>query len=178
MWTDKEIDNVIYLSLSNSVGGSIILRDNLFTGENQRAGEFGHMTLVKGGLPCYCGKKGCVDAYCSAQVLSRHSDENLSKFFEILKGGEDNGIKLVWEQYLSWLATVINSLVTAFDCRIILGGYLGEYLDEWADKIRKMVAELSTFMGNENYVSICKFKRDSAAVGAALLYVRKFIFEI
>lgn len=178
MGIGKRRQNMIYLSLSNSVGGAIILDGQLVAGESQRAGEFGHMTLVKGGLPCYCGRHGCVDAYCAVNTLSRHTEGNLQLFFERLEGGNDQSLHALWDQYLHWLAATVNTLLTAFDCRIILGGYLGEYLDRYLEILRGMVAEISTFAGAENYISVCRLKRDSAAVGAALLHIQRFIEQI
>lgn len=50
--------SLVYLSLSNSVGGAILTGGALYGGDHLRAGEFGHNTLVPDGRPCYCGKKG------------------------------------------------------------------------------------------------------------------------
>ena len=61
--------NAIYLSLNQTLGGAFCIRGNLFSGENQKAGEFGHMILVPQGRKCYCGKSGCADAYCAAGAL-------------------------------------------------------------------------------------------------------------
>jgi predicted NBD/HSP70 family sugar kinase len=177
MWIRKNHNNAVYLSLSNAVGGAILLNDALYTGENQRGGEFGHMTLVRDGLPCYCGRKGCVDAYCSALVLSRHTGGNIGLFFEKLKGG-DKSLQAVWEQYLSYLTTVINNLLASFDCTVILGGYLGEYLEGYIGDIRQSVAGVTTFLGNEDYITSCAYKREASAVGAALLFVRPFINQL
>jgi len=177
IWSDRKNKNAVYLSLSNSVGGAVLLDEDLYYGKNQRAGEFGHMTLVSNGLPCYCGRKGCVDSYCSAQALSQHAGGNLRNFFERLKNGEEN-LRIVWQQYLGWLAVVINNLTISFDCNVILGGYLGEYLDEYLDDLRDMVLEMTTFAGNETYVSVCKYKQNAAAVGAALQFIRPFIENV
>ena len=77
--------NLIYLSLSNSVGGAILTDGSLYMGNHLRAGEFGHNTLVPGGRQCYCGKEGCLDAYCSAHLLSEQADGNLAAFFDGLR---------------------------------------------------------------------------------------------
>jgi predicted NBD/HSP70 family sugar kinase len=174
MWKHKDESNAVYLSLSDTVGGAILLHDELYLGENQRGGEFGHMTMVQNGLPCYCGKKGCMDAYCSALTLSRFTGGNLGLFFERLNAG-DKGIIAIWDQYMSHLAVALNNLIVSFDCKVILGGYLGEYLEEYVDELRRLVAKLTTFSGNEDYITACTYKREAAAVGAALLYVRPFI---
>jgi predicted NBD/HSP70 family sugar kinase/biotin operon repressor len=177
LWRHKYRTNAVYLSLSDSVGGAILFRNELYPGENQRGGEFGHTTLVRDGLPCYCGQKGCMDAYCSALVLSRHTGGNLALFFERLKAG-DRDLRMVWEQYLSYLTVALNSLTASFDCDIILGGYMGEYLEDYIDDLRKSLARVTTFLGNEDYITPCTYKKEAAAIGAALLYVSPFIKQL
>jgi predicted NBD/HSP70 family sugar kinase len=177
LWQHKYRTNAVYLSLSDSVGGAILFHNELYRGENQRGGEFGHTTLVQDGLPCYCGRRGCMDAYCSALVLSRHTGGNLALFFERLKAG-DPALRGVWEQYLSYLTVALNNLTVSFDCDIILGGYLGEYLEGYMDELRKSLAQVTTFLGNEDYITPCTYKKEAAAVGAALLYISPFIKQL
>jgi predicted NBD/HSP70 family sugar kinase/plasmid maintenance system antidote protein VapI len=174
MWKNKSQNNAVYLSLSNTVGGSILPHNELYLGENQRAGEFGHMTLIRDGLPCYCGQKGCVDAYCSAQLLSNHTGGNLGLFFEKLKNG-DTKLQSVWKEYSANLATVLNNLAVSFDCNVILGGYMGEYLAGYIDEIRSSVSQLTSFSGIEDYIVPCTYEKEAAAVGAALIHIRSFI---
>ncbi|MDR2786595.1 MAG: ROK family protein [Treponema sp.] len=174
MWIHKDRANAVYLSLSDTVGGAILLHGELYLGENQRGGEFGHATLFHDGLPCYCGQRGCVDAYCSALTLSRHTGGNLAQFFEELKAGNEK-LLTAWGQYKSHLAMILNNLVVSFDCNIILGGYLGEYLEGHIGELRAAVAERTTFSGTEDYITACTYKKEAAAVGAALLYIRPFI---
>jgi predicted NBD/HSP70 family sugar kinase len=64
--------------------------------------------------------------------ISGHTGGNPTLFFERLQGG-DKTLEAVWVQYLSYLAWTINNLITAFDCTVILGGYLGEYQFTQAD---------------------------------------------
>jgi predicted NBD/HSP70 family sugar kinase len=118
-----------------------------------------------------------VDAYCSARVLSGHTGGNLAHFFERLQGG-DKTLEAAWVQYLSYLAWTINNLITAFDCTVILGGYLGEYLEPYIDELRGRVADLTTFPGSEVFISPCVYKKEAAAVGAALMFIRPFIKQI
>jgi predicted NBD/HSP70 family sugar kinase len=177
MWKHKYRTDAVFLSLSDTVGGAILLHNELYLGENQRGGEFGHMTLVQDGLPCYCGQKGCMDAYCSALVLSRHTGGSLELFFKKLAEG-DKALLAVWEQYLSFLTMAVNNLLVSFDCSLILGGYLGEYLEGYIDDLRKSTMKISTFTGNEDYITACSYRKEAAAVGAALFFVRPFIKQL
>ena len=116
-----------YLSLSNTVGGAIFHDGNLLPGDAFRCGEAGHMTLIPDGKPCYCGKTGCVDAYCSARLLSDLSGGRLEDFFLGLQQNNPD-YRSVWDTYLKHLAVVINNLHMILDYDIVLGGYVGSFL--------------------------------------------------
>ena len=64
-------DSLVYLSLSNSVGGAILLGGRLYEGENRRAGEFGHTIVEPQGRPCPCGNLGCLEQYASETAILR-----------------------------------------------------------------------------------------------------------
>lgn len=167
----------VYLSLSNSVGGAILNGGAPYTGDHLRAGEFGHTTLVPGGRLCYCGKEGCLDAYCAARVLSDHTDGKLADFFDRLRTGEPQ-LQQVWQEYLQYLAVAVNNLHMSFDCDVIVGGYVGSYLEEFGGSLRAMLEERNTFQQDASYLKFCRYKLEAAAVGAALVQVEEFIQEL
>jgi predicted NBD/HSP70 family sugar kinase len=176
-WNKEAHESSVYLFLSDSVGGAILLENKLYQGEDQRGGEFGHITIERGGRRCYCGKKGCLDSYCSASVLSDLTDGNLADFFKLLKEGNPK-IKTAWENYLDYLATAVNNLRMSFDCSVIIGGYVGAYIEDYIDDLMKRAAELNTFEEDGNYIKACCYRTEAAAVGAALLHIAPFIDQI
>lgn len=177
LWGEESTQDVVYLSLNNSVGGAIITGKNIYNGANQRGGEFGHMTIVPGGNTCYCGQKGCVDAYCSAKILSDSTNGKIADFFKLLHAGSSLQ-KTLWAEYLKHLVVTINNLRMLYDCNVILGGYAGAYMDEYIDEIRALVAKRNTFEKDGSYVHVCKYKLEATAVGAALQHVEIFIDNI
>ncbi|RQW12497.1 ROK family transcriptional regulator [Paenibacillus rhizophilus] len=177
LWNTEAVKNAVYLSLSNTVGGSILLDNRLYPGDNQRSSEFGHMTLELNGRTCYCGKRGCLDAYCSASVLSNGTDEGLYDFFDLLKKGGKKQEKM-WKEYLSYLAVAVNNLRMLFDCDVILGGYIGAYIEEYVDELRLLAAEGNTFEPDGSYLKVCRNKREAAAVGVALLHIERFLSQV
>ncbi|MEA3485652.1 MAG: ROK family protein, partial [Candidatus Aerophobetes bacterium] len=62
----KNIDNLVLLTLGTGIGGGIIANGEILHGSCDIAGEIGHMIVHEGGLPCRCGRKGCLEAYASA----------------------------------------------------------------------------------------------------------------
>ncbi|HEY5586737.1 MAG TPA: ROK family transcriptional regulator [Ruminiclostridium sp.] len=177
IWGDETAENIAYLSLNNSVGGSIIIGSTIYNGQNHRGAEFGHMTIVPQGRMCYCGQKGCVDAYCSAKILSESTNGNIAEFFRLLKLNAEPQ-KSIWDEYVSYLVIVINNLRMLFDCNVILGGYAGPYMEEYIEQLRELVSKYNTFEMDGDYLHVCKYKLETSAIGAALFHVDQFIKNV
>ena len=166
-----------YLSLSNTVGGAIFSKNELMQGKNFRCGEVGHMTIVADGESCYCGKKGCLDAYCAAGRLSAAADGKLEQFFERLDKKETEA-EQIWDSYTDYLAIAVNNIHMVLDCDVILGGYVGSYMGTHVQDIWNKVAERNTFGEKESYVRACNYKVAAAALGAALKMIEAFVSQI
>ena len=78
----EEKASIAYLSLENGVGGAVLLAGAPYDGLNGRSGEFGHLCVEPGGLPCKCGKRGCLEAYCSTARISDDLGITLEDFFD------------------------------------------------------------------------------------------------
>ena len=168
-----EADDAVYLSLSNTVGGAVYMNGSVHMGDNFRTGEFGHMVLVPGGRRCYCGKQGCMDAYCSAAALCRERWEQLEDFFEALNK-RDQQAQRVWEEYLDNLALAVANLRMAFDCDIVLGGYVGSWLAEYRGILEEKLARWNLFDQDGSYLRFGKREKEAAAMGAARRLMEEF----
>lgn len=173
----EETEPFFYLSLSNTVGGAVYYDGHLMQGKESRCGEVGHMTVVPDGRVCYCGKSGCLDAYCSAQCLSDLTDKKPENFFFGLRQGEKK-LADAWDEYTKYLSIAVNNIHMVLDCDIVLGGYVGSCLDEYIGEIRKKVSERNTFSEDGSFVKPCKFKVGAAALGAALQVIEIFIEQV
>ena len=169
---------VFYLMLSNSVGGAEIYNGSIILGDNYRAGEIGHVKIVqKRGKTCYCGQKGCVNAYCSARNLSDLTNGMLEDFFALLESGDEAAQK-AFEEYLGYLTTTIVNIRMMFDGDIILGGYVGSYLDHYIDDIRTRVVILDPYDDDAMFVKTCNLKEEASCAGAAMDFINRYISEI
>lgn len=135
------------------------------------------MTVVADGESCYCGKKGCLDAYCSASRLSDASDGKLEKFFAALERKEKKAVQL-WDRYTSYLAIAVNNIHMVLDCDIILGGYVGSYAEARIQDIWEKVSERNTFAESRPFVKACSYQVGAAALGAALRVTEDFVRQI
>ena len=166
-----------YLSLSNTAGGAVWDHHGLIQGKNFRCGEAGHMTMIPDGKLCYCGKKGCLDAYCSALLLSDMAEGKLEKFFELLKEQDQKAVD-IWNTYTDFLAVALNNIRMLLDCDVILGGYVGNYIEPYLPKLWNKVSNRNTFMEEQQFVKSCRYKTGAAALGAALAVIENFVEQV
>lgn len=166
-----------YLSLSNTVGGAYFNHGELEQGTNFRCGEAGHMTVVPDGETCYCGKKGCMDVYCSAKGLTDAAGGRLEDFFEGLHNGYAP-YEALWETYVSYLAVAVNNIHMILDCDVVLGGYVGSHIGEYMDMIQEKVSGRNTFAETGTFVHVCNYRIGAAALGAALMIIETFIKQV
>lgn len=80
----RGMKNFIMITLGTGVGSGIVINGQVVYGCDGFAGELGHVTMVRGaeGRLCGCGRKGCLETYCSATGVARTAREFLQKSAE------------------------------------------------------------------------------------------------
>ena len=72
----RGMKNFIVITLGTGVGSGIVINGQLVYGSDGFAGELGHVIMNRvNGRPCGCGRKGCLEAYCSATGVARTARE-------------------------------------------------------------------------------------------------------
>ena len=75
----RGMKNFIMLTLGTGVGSGIVINGQMVYGCDGFAGELGHVIMRRdNGRLCGCGRKGCLEAYCSATGVARTAREMLS----------------------------------------------------------------------------------------------------
>ena len=75
----KGADNVIGYFVGTGLGGGLVIERHLLKGNCGLAGELGHMIISKGGRRCGCGRRGCIEAYCSKIAYVKAIRKHLKK---------------------------------------------------------------------------------------------------
>lgn len=75
----KGMKNFIMITLGTGVGSGIVVNGQLVYGCDGFAGELGHVTVdySETARVCGCGRKGCLETYCSATGVARTAKEIL-----------------------------------------------------------------------------------------------------
>lgn len=71
----RGMKNFIVITLGTGVGSGIVVNGQLVYGCDGFAGELGHTIVRLDGRPCGCGRRGCLETYCSATGVARSARE-------------------------------------------------------------------------------------------------------
>ena len=180
----------MFITLGTGVGSGLILNGKVFRGFNGAASEAGHITLVSGGEPCTCGKRGCWETYASVTALIRQTKVAMEKnpeslmheiakaegkisgrtSFDAAKQG-DKAAQAVVKQYAQYVADGIVSVENVLQPDIIsVGGGIsreGEYL---LQPVCEYAAAngFNKFMPKTKSVTAQSFN-DAGIIGAAMI---------
>jgi glucokinase len=70
----KEFQSLLGVFWGTGVGGGIVLDGKPWLGRGA-AGEIGHVVVRHHGLPCPCGRRGCMEAYAGRRAMEQRARE-------------------------------------------------------------------------------------------------------
>ncbi|MDD3223226.1 MAG: ROK family protein [Clostridium sp.] len=176
-------NSLVFISITEGIGTGIIISDNVYRGYNKRAGEFGHMTIVKDGKQCSCGRKGCWELYASRKALIDEyrktfntKDKTLKDFLEMTK--VDSRAKEILNNYLEFLAEGIRNIILILDPQcIIIEGELSNYKSLIEDDLKNKIFQENNFYDEkECKVLFSNLEGNASIFGAAFLSMKKLFF--
>lgn len=182
------VDSFIFMTLGTGVGGGIILNGKVWSGFNGAGAEIGHQSLVFGGKPCTCGRKGCLEAYASVTALIEQTKEAMAAHpeslmntyaeergkvtgrtsFDCAKAGDPTAMA-VRDRYIEYVAEGICSIINVLQPEILaIGGGISREGDTLLAPIKAYFAEndYNKHMKKTD-IRIARLFGDAGIVGAA-----------
>ena len=176
IWNQPQLSDAVVFLLNKNLGSALVIHGEVHQGKSMHSGTIEHMCIVPNGTPCYCGGKGCLETYCSAESLqSQIHGNSFESFFQSVRENEPKS-KAIWEMYLSKLAAAIQNVNTVIDSDVILIGFLVPYLTE-ADLefLKQKITEPPFFAERDITIQLGKHGELAPAIGAALPFVKRII---
>lgn len=184
------MQNFMLITLGTGIGGGIVANGQLIKGANGWAGEFGHLTIEKGGRKCGCGRLGCLETYASAtglrltalNMLEKEETGSSLRFIpkEVLSSKDvyhaaeagDQVALAVFERVGAMLGTALSNLSVIFDPEaIFLAGGLAAAGDILFKPLRHSfeASLLSQLSGKISVLPSALRLNEAAILGAASL---------
>ena len=179
LWNHPELDSAVVFLLNRNLGGAIITNHQIHQGRSMHSGTIEHICINPDGPLCYCGNRGCLETYCSANSLEQASGMAIKEFFPLLREKKSPQLIQIWEDYLKHLAFAMKNLNLVIDAPIIISGYLAPYFtEEDTDYLLEQINSMTPFKLEEEQLLVGTHGQYTPAIGAALFYVEKFIQSV
>lgn len=179
LWNHPELDSAVVLLLNRNLGGAIITNHQIHQGRSMHSGTIEHICVNPDGPLCYCGNRGCLETYCSANSLEQASGMTIKEFFPLLREKRSPQLIQIWEDYLKHLAFAMKNLNLVIDAPIIISGYLAPYFTEDdTDYLLRQINSMTPFELKEEQILVGTHGQYTPAIGTALFYVKEFIQSV
>lgn len=139
---DARPEHLVVVRVGRGVGAGLILRDELFGGDGDGAGEIGHVVIDPDGIECHCGRFGCLETVASAPAILREAARagidatSIDDLARALAGGDDRVLPVVRAAGRAVGAALAN-LTGALDIRrIVVLGTVTALGEPWFEAIR------------------------------------------
>ena len=189
----REFNSMAMLTLGTGVGGAVVDGGRLMRGGFGIAGELGHITVVRDGLLCGCGRLGCVEQYASGTAILRSANEladssdplglrlrelrdqagQLSghEAYQAVSENDPGALKLL-QTAAEHLASAMGSIVAVLDPEVfVIGGGLSELGERLLQPLRKELEKQLPARGFRPQAKVvgAKFSNQAGLIGAAEL---------
>lgn len=176
----KEKKDFICITIGTGIGGGIVMNDDILRGDTCVAGEFGHIQIVKNGLECMCGKKGCYERYASATALVKMVKEktglklNGKEIFERERAGE-SVFKEIVEEWIDYLTDGLSTITYIFNpSLIVIGGGVTKQGDYLCERINKSLAiKIGVNYKKNLSIRFAELGNNAGMLGAVYLLLKK-----
>lgn len=182
-----------YLTLGSGVGGGLVWNGDILASGDFGEGEIGHMCVVPGGAVCSCGRRGCLEAYCSGWGFAARAGEAaagatvrtplMERMRRLEPRQQAAAIFAAWpadpfarqqvELFLDRLAAACGQLCLLVAPRhLVLGGGIAQQPWLARELSVRLQRHLPAFMQPGPQVACARWGRLSVSLGAAL-YARR-----
>ena len=185
-------ENMVFATLGTGVGGGIVVGGNVIHGVHGAGGEIGHMVLNREETEtCGCGKKGCVEQYCSATGIVRlakkylaasdlpsslRSLENLTckDVFDASAAG-DEAAQAILEKVYAYMGEFLADICCVVDPEaVVLGGGVSKAGQPLLDGAKRYFEKFAFHATRSVRFSLATLGNDAGAYGAFRLALLAF----
>lgn len=177
----KNFNYAVGITLGTGIGGGIILNQKLIRGQNNTAGEFGHMKIMDGGLSCSCGQMGHFESYASGQAMTnifKQITGQTKDTFEIEKlyYKKDPAAQKTFDLMSRYLAVGLANIVNTLNPEvIILGGGLIRVKPIIKVALQKYLPQKLFYKNlNKTKITVSQINEKSMILGAALITTKEY----
>ena len=173
----KDMDNFIMITLGTGVGSGIVINGHFVYCFFVFAGELGHVIIERNGRLCGCGRRGCLETYCSATGIVRTAKERNTPFltskdiYDAAVKGDETAIDIFKETGTRLGRALADMVVFSSPEAFVLFGGLAKAGDFIVKYTKEAMEEaiMPIFKGKVKILLSTMKDADAAVLGASAL---------
>ncbi|MBA2942571.1 ROK family transcriptional regulator [Paenibacillus sp. CGMCC 1.16610] len=180
MRTEEQLRHALCIYLDEGIGSALVMNGEIYTGDGYYAGEIGHMKIGWGGPLCFCGQRGCLEAYVSVQKIREELGRPVGTFTDIMQLLEEGHpqAKMLFEQVGRHLGFMLgNTLNLLNPTVIILGGELVTAAGWFKESMVQAIEEITIRPTRDTPIIYSDYNQNNCSMGAAALVFHHWIFH-
>lgn len=171
----RSATSLLGITIGTGIGSGFVTHNRIYHGSFLAGMELGHIIIKEQGLPCQCGKSGCLEAYTSIPALEKEVASLINKSLDIERilalSREDQNLQKIIQKAYNRLGLAIANALTLLDPQIVvIGGGLTECpsfsIDPLLGEIHKY---LNGYQRNRVAIQTAVLKNRAAVWGAIVL---------
>lgn len=128
-------NNLMFVKWGPGVGSAITIDHHVYQGRDFRGAEIGHYIVEKNGIPCRCGKRGCLETVISSHAFVDEIKRNLNpkdmprlvrwleddshelnanSIVEVIGLG-DEGVRRIMDEKIDRLARTVENIISVLN---------------------------------------------------------------
>lgn len=162
--------NVMCVVCGTGIGGGLVLGGLLHLGPAQRAGEFGHHTVVQDGPLCECGNRGCLELYAGARAIAAAAETaSFDDAVTAARGGDERARDALAQAGTLIGLAIANVLIFLCPDRVVVGGGVAQAGDLLLGPLRTSVADRARVAPLDRIeITAAELGPGAGAIGAAV----------
>ncbi|GGW98390.1 transcriptional regulator [Streptomyces malachitofuscus] len=165
--------DLVYVRLSDGVGGGLVVGGQLVTGSSGLAGELGHVTVEPAGRPCRCGKRGCLETVASVPAILAACWEfglpleNLDELAAAVTRSHPVAERVLREAAAAVGRVVGAATMTLNPAKVVIGGEIARLAPVVVEQVAAtLAADLFPTASAGPVVEAARLSDDDGAIGA------------
>lgn len=188
----KNTNNAVCVTIGTGIGGGVIIDNKIYSGSNFYGAELGHTVIEINGKQCNCGRKGCMERYCSATALIEQTkiamNDNPSSLmwqevngnidmvsgktaFDAMRKNDKAALDVV-TKFVEYLACGCTNFINIFQPDVlIIGGGISKERDALLNPLREIISRDSFDRNPKKATQVlaAELGNDAGIIGAAFL---------
>lgn len=171
--------NIANISIHSGIGLGILINNELYTGYNGKAGEFGHTIIEIDGRECPCGNHGCLEQYVSERALLKDfaakkglDNVTFDTFLNYYKQEDADAIAIV-NLFVKLMGICANNILNAYNPEIIIiNSSFTSFIPDLTERIEEgLCSRMNSFIS----IEASTLQDSSILLGGICVIIKNFL---